>query len=115
MHAISIVELKPKVDEKMRKLEVLRKKAREQERDHALRGVIEQLAKKQAEYKLMEKSLRRKCDALEEEYHKETQKYIEGKDSVRQKKELLRTSTHYLMLQITQSIGRTWRCTRRSW
>jgi len=87
-----LVELKPKVDEKMRKLEALRKKAREQERGHALRGVIEQLSKKQDEYKLMEKSLRKKCEVLEESYQNETQKYLEGKESVKQKRDLLRAS-----------------------
>ena len=94
---ILIVELKPKVDEKMRKLEALRRKAKEQERGHALRGVIEQLTKKQNEYKLMEKSLRKKCETLNEEYQKETQKNIEGNESVKQKRELLKASTSNLI------------------
>jgi len=84
----------------MRKLEILRRKARDQERDHALRGTIEQLTKKQGEYKLMEKSLRKKCDSLEEEYNKELKKFTEGKDSVKQKKDFLRSSILCLFLYV---------------
>ena len=90
-----LVELKPKVEEKMRKLDALRRKVQEQERGHALRGAIEQLTKKQGEYKLMEKSLRKKCDSLEEEYQKEMKRFTEGKDSIKQKRDLLKSSNGF--------------------
>ena len=89
--------MKPKVDEKLKVLESLRKKAKEQERGHELRNVIEQLSKKQAEYKLMEKSLRKRCETLEAQVKTETQKYIEGKDTIKKKKDLLRHSNVCLL------------------
>ena len=91
------MELKPKVDEKKKKLDALKKKAKEMENSQALQSVIDQLNKKQNEYKLMEKSLRKKCDFLEEELKKEAKKKEISSESVREKKEFLKTRIYIIM------------------
>lgn len=91
-----LVELKPKVDERMEKLEALRKRVKDQEKSHALYNLIEQLSKQHTEFKLMEKSLRKKCDILEKEYEKEITRNKEGKANMREKKATLTASNIFI-------------------
>lgn len=85
------MELKPKIDEKLKKLEALRKKAKDQEQAHSMRVIIDQLLHQQNEYQIMEKTLRKKCDFFEGEYHKEFKRNEVVKDNVKQKRDILKT------------------------
>lgn len=75
----------------MKRLEQLRRKARMQEEDSSLRAPVEQLHKRQTEFRLMERSLRRRCDKLEQQHQKEAEFVGRLDESTRQKRELLKS------------------------
>ena len=90
--SLTLVKFKPTIDERVRRLEMLRRKAKMQEADRSLRGPVEELYKKQSEFRLMERSLRKRCDKLEEQYQQEMELYTRVNESTRQKRELLKSS-----------------------
>jgi hypothetical protein len=91
-NSTTIVKLKPGIDERIKRLEFLRKKAKIQETDRSLQEPVEQLHKMQSEFRLMECSLRKHCDKLEAQYQKELELSTRLEKSTKQKRELLKSS-----------------------
>jgi len=95
-NVLSVVKLKPGIDERIKRLEFLRNKAKMQEADHSLQEPVEQLRKMQSEFRLMERSLRKRCDKLEAQYKKELELFTRLEENTKQKRELLKSSIHQI-------------------